>query len=122
MSQTPGPHTGVDLAAIEAAERTLKGAIVETPFAHSRTLSGPVERVRPRQIGVRSEGRFPQQSRAPEAHRAALVIEGGQGRGLDARPHRRPQTSSRRSTSSSTRQEPVRISIRLSGRDQLGAG
>jgi threonine dehydratase len=40
MSQTPGPHTGVDLAAIEAAERTLKGAIVETPFAHSRTLSG----------------------------------------------------------------------------------
>lgn len=29
----------IDLAAIEAAARTLKGSIVETPFAHSRTLS-----------------------------------------------------------------------------------
>ncbi len=29
----------IDLAAIEAAARTLKGAIVETPFAQSRTLS-----------------------------------------------------------------------------------
>ncbi len=29
----------IDLAAIEAAARTLSGAIVETPFAQSRTLS-----------------------------------------------------------------------------------
>ncbi len=39
MSETLGAKTGVDLAAVEAAQRTLKGSIVETPFALSRTLS-----------------------------------------------------------------------------------
>ncbi len=32
--------TAIDLSAIQAAARTLDGAIVATPFAHSRTLSG----------------------------------------------------------------------------------
>ena len=32
--------TAIDLAAIKAAAQTLRGAIVATPFAHSRTLSG----------------------------------------------------------------------------------
>jgi threonine dehydratase len=32
--------TAIDLDAIEAAAQTLRGAIVATPFAHSRTLSG----------------------------------------------------------------------------------
>lgn len=39
MSQMPDAKSGVDLAAIEAARQTLKGSIVETPFALSRTLS-----------------------------------------------------------------------------------
>ncbi len=39
MSEMPDAKTGVDLGAIKAAQRTLEGSIVQTPFALSRTLS-----------------------------------------------------------------------------------